>query len=1249
MATSYLATLAGLPVTAKSPAKDPGGFGELDERLARGPSQAPMAELGGVVVARASSADVARAVGAHAARRLAALGFQAIFARSQAGAPLWQEAAAKLGLAGNLTSEARACAEQIVAGSKARPTAIVAPLPLAGTWDRAVAVELCRLAASGSATPLLVFTTSSRDDTLDLDAAGVAPCDVYEIVSTLVASDKKRWFAATAEESHAVLPCDDLATLEDWWTATQSAPPERDQRREPIPDDGEYLFTALALAQRAWPAADIVSLKSGKAAVSALLRVAAIQTDRGFLAMLPAWDDRAGDAAARASAETCNDVAHALLRSYPEDPWARARAGELLLRAAQCDAGDEAHAQALTRTHDPLARREIVSRWRTAVDALDVSLQLPLRVRAGERALAAGEADEAYRWAQSATTLAPASAAVMLLLGQSAVATGDLVTAKVALERARTVLAAGGNAPDTSETSALIAVELSEVGYLTGLLEDASQEANVALRSGTLPSTLLRARNILGKILLAQAKWDEADRHFAEDAWTASSSGEVSAELRARLNRGIALLSKGLLDEARSIFDDVLKEGERIGEAHACAFAFENLAVVAMWRHEYGSALNLFERALKLRQRLGDRLRTALILANLSELRFKLGLFEHADHAISFGRRTIGPGMPHHTSARFSIVAARLALYRGNTVEARREVTRAIVDGETSAHRNKVASEAYRVATRVALEDGDLARANEALNRAKSFASTEAARAEVAYLTAVHARAAGELDVRGAIEALALSRSVGEEELLREAHVLLFEIYRSLAAPGSNVELARAHLDQAIALRDQVAAVLSGEVREAFLARRDVSVLTRLPGTLCGTTPDAGPDACDEEGVSRTLPVSREQRPSLYPASTSRELIGDDPAIRGLLSAIRKVARADSTVLIRGESGTGKELVAEALHRASERAAGPLVTVNCAALVETLLLSELFGHEKGAFTGAAARRRGRFELAEGGTLFLDEIGDISPRTQVALLRVLQERTFERVGGTTAIRANVRIVCATHRDLRGMVERGDFREDLYYRLRGITLEVPALRARMGDLPRISENLLTRIAQERGEDAKSLSAGALELLGRHRWPGNVRELENALRAAALFAESPVISVSDLTDNVDDLRIASRPSFIPPAPSSELGESEPSNDVAVESAEAPSSGAADSADELPFADFGGALPAGEAGATAVAYACVRQGAVSLSDLKRQIERDCIARALAETKGNITRAAALLGMKRPRLSQLVKQYGLAAVSEVS
>ena len=572
---------------------------------------------------------------------------------------------------------------------------------------------------------------------------------------------------------------------------------------------------------------------------------------------------------------------------------------------------------------------------------------------------------------------------------------------------------------------------------------------------------------------------------------------------------------------------------------------------------------------------------------------------------------------------------------RGNTAEAWREITRATTDFEACGMREFVGA-AHRVAVRIALDDGDLRRASEALAHAKELASTDEAQAEVALLAALHTRASGDPDDRVAREALVLVRASRDEELLIETHSLLCDIHRANGA----VDAARAHLEQAITFRDQVAGTLPSDVRGAFLARPDLVALNRLSSIIS----DAAPSSQDENKLSAPL------GPSRAALSLPRELVGDDPAIRVLLAAVKKVARSSSTVLIRGESGTGKELVAEAVHRASDRSGGPLVTVNCAALVETLLLSELFGHEKGAFTGAIARRRGRFELAEAGTLFLDEIGDISPRTQVALLRVLQERTFERVGGTTPIRANVRIICATHRDLRGMVERGEFREDLYYRLRGITLELPPLRARLGDLPRISEHLLSRISTERSEMRKTLAPDALELLVRHKWPGNVRELENALRAASLFAEADVITSAHLVENVDDLRAVAltmasngrtaRPSWLPPPP--------PDGVAARGNADAaPPSVRNDASDsDLDEGEDVEPLPNQEANATAVAYAQVRQGGLSLSDMKRQIERDCIARALAETKGNITRAAALLGMKRPRLSQLVKQYGLAAVS---
>ncbi|HEY8041884.1 MAG TPA: sigma 54-interacting transcriptional regulator [Polyangiaceae bacterium] len=1173
------------------------GFVELDDRVAAG--------TGGVVVVRAPSHETAEAMGAHVARRARASGMFAIEARAAQGAPLWREVASRLGV-GTLASDPVEAADAIARAAALRRAVVVATLPARGTWDRAVACELTTLGTA----PAVVLVATGVDGTEDLAV------DLFEIGATLDDVERQRWWVGIADAANVDVTADALATLDAWWSNARHAPTSRSQGGAVLGAGAEKLAAMLALAGRAWPAEDLAFLGADDGAVAALAHAGAARAAGGWVVLEASWQARAEALAEASSPALAEVVAQALVTRFAHDPWGQSRAAELFVRVGASLAADEAHARALSGVDDSLARREIVSRWMAAVGTLPREAQLTLRVRATERALAIGEAEEAFRWAQSATSLSPQDPRLGLLFGRAAVALGDLVAAKVALER-------GAEHAVDDAARALICAELAEVAYLGGDLTGAAREAQRALALDDGAATRLKARNTLGKLLLAGSSWNEADLHFAEDAWTAAAAGLHTEELRARLNRGIALLSKGMVDEARAIFEAVLIEGERGGDARACAFALDNLSVVATLRHDYAQALALAERTLKLRQRIGDRVATARLLGNLAELRRRLGLLDHAEHAVAFGRRTLGPGMPPARSAHFSLQASRNALIRGSTVEARREATRALAEGEAAGMRNYVC-EAYCVATRVALEDGDLARAGELLERARALATTDELRGEAAIVTARHARAYGDDGDGLALEALAAARASGKEDLVIEAHALLAEIHRA----AGRVETARAHIESAVSLRDQVGATLPDDVRAAFLSRPDLLSLAKLYARLAEPVSQN-----DLAPSSQALP-----RPSVRSqASAPRELVGDDPAIRGLLSAVKKVAHANSTVLIRGESGTGKELVAEAIHRASDRAAGPLVTVNCAALVETLLLSELFGHEKGAFTGAIARRRGRFELAEGGTLFLDEIGDISARTQVALLRVLQERTFERVGGTTPIRANVRVICATHRDLKAMVERGEFREDLYYRLRGITLEVPPLRARMGDMPRISDHLLARIAVERGEPKKALAADALELLGRHRWAGNVRELENALRAASLFADGDVITASTLVDNVDDLRAAAQlvrsRATLPPPPlpaSDELGVGE----------------AAGADDDAEGEATVGPLPSSEASATAVAYSQVRGGATSLPDIKRQIERDCIARALAETKGNITRAAALLGMKRPRLSQLVKQYGLAAVS---
>lgn len=249
------------------------------------------------------------------------------------------------------------------------------------------------------------------------------------------------------------------------------------------------------------------------------------------------------------------------------------------------------------------------------------------------------------------------------------------------------------------------------------------------------------------------------------------------------------------------------------------------------------------------------------------------------------------------------------------------------------------------------------------------------------------------------------------------------------------------------------------------------------------------------------------------------QIIGQSPVMQEVFDTIRQVAPSRATVLIQGESGTGKELVARALHRLSPRAKGPFVAVHCAALSATLLESELFGHEKGAFTGATERRRGRFELADGGTLFLDEIGEIDPTLQVKILRVLEERRFERVGGQETVDVDVRLVVATNRNLKQMVAEGTFREDLFFRLDVITLQLPPLRERTGDLSLLAHHFVTTLAEENGKKLDGITPDALQALMAYAWPGNVRELRNVIERMVVLSRGERLTLRDVPAHLRD----------------------------------------------------------------------------------------------------------------------------------
>jgi transcriptional regulator with GAF, ATPase, and Fis domain len=246
--------------------------------------------------------------------------------------------------------------------------------------------------------------------------------------------------------------------------------------------------------------------------------------------------------------------------------------------------------------------------------------------------------------------------------------------------------------------------------------------------------------------------------------------------------------------------------------------------------------------------------------------------------------------------------------------------------------------------------------------------------------------------------------------------------------------------------------------------------------------------------------------------SMFEEIVGTSPALQAVLARVIKVAATDSTVLITGETGTGKELIARAIHRRSDRVARPFVGVNCAAIPRGLIAAELFGHEKGAFTGATQQRLGRFELANGGTLFLDEVGELPSETQIALLRVLQEHEFERVGGTRPIRADVRVIAATNRDLQAASSAGSFRSDLFYRLHVFPIDIPALRERREDIPLLVEYFIDRYARKAGKHFKNVQKRTLQVLQSYPWPGNIRELQNVIERSVILCESDIFSIDE-----------------------------------------------------------------------------------------------------------------------------------------
>ncbi len=881
--------------------------------------------------------------------------------------------------------------------------------------------------------------------------------------------------------------------------------------------------------------------------------------------------------------------------------WAWQRAREVLL-------------EALPRVREPAERLAVLERL------------VELGAGLGMHGDAIARADELL------ALVGPERRAVVLRKrGEIRLETGEFDLAVADAEAARADSGDDLALDERLRVAALLAEALYGRGDYDAAVASARASRELAPRrpTGEVARQIVRLTNTIGKVFLFLGRYDDALAEFAANGELARSEGLGQEEVRALFNQGTIALQQRRYDAAERTFRRCLEFRAEVANPVTRSFLELNLGVIYHKTLRYGDALRAYLESLARFRQSGNDLQYAVAAMNLGSLYETLG-----DH----GR-------------------ARTLLDASIAISERRRM------------RYFLGRALYVLGTLDLLEErwesalGSLERAAELLGRT---GSTFAGRIRVALARAQHGL--GNAAARDALMAEALEDAAGpeSEELLGE-HALYRGVFahadrdleQGAAALADAVDifgrneqhervwLAQGWLGLNVAARGDTAAAL--RLLEAAVARI-AQIAEEVPESLRATYRDAPERRLFRDALDALRQGRRIEATGPVPAAESAHdagfrrwrkryeaIVGDDERLLQLLRVVDRISDSTSTVLIQGESGTGKELVAEAIHQQSSRREGPFVKVNCAAFVETLLLSELFGHEKGAFTGALARKKGRFELADGGTLFLDEIGDISANTQVALLRVLQEHTFERVGGGETLHADVRLICATNRNLEEMVRAGTFRLDLYYRLKGVVVELPPLRDRRADIPQLIAHFCAQLAKSGGR-RRRFSRDALEWLVRYSWPGNIRELENFVRSMLLFVDGEHVELSNVlqfedffadgsfVDRVDDAVLgacaraahAAEPAGAPPVQLAAGAASAPAG------AESPAAAPVDvSVDDLSIV-------------TRLADAAYGSG-LGLSDLKDRLEVELIRRALVEAGGNIAHAARLLDMKRPRLSQIV------------
>ncbi len=833
---------------------------------------------------------------------------------------------------------------------------------------------------------------------------------------------------------------------------------------------------------------------------------------------------------------------------------------------------------------------------------------------------------------------------------------GHLEPAVLAERRARVHLAAGEPPAALSQVDAGLAAEPApalrrrlqalgaEAAYVAGDLADAARRAEGVPDSADATGVALR--NTLGKVHLAREALDEAQALFERNL---DAGGDARARARALINLGIVHLQRGEPDAAAGRFEQALALAEADADLRNLAIALGNLAVLHHRRQNYRRALEFYHRSSAAFRKLGNQDQLTVTVLNLADLYLTVGDRDRAHRLADIAATHVRRGRYRSLEAQVTLLEGDLARTDGDPERAAGHYAAAIRLIEQGGGNNQRLGPLLLSQAEMLLESGSLAAADGLLDRVATLPEANRTDAVEARLRLVRGAVRTAADDPGAARAeleaaVSLALQSGDREVAWQALARLGALRWALGDRAGTLQA----LVEAVETIEQLAAELPRALRAGYRdTPRRRAVHEALRRVRAGLPPER-PAA--ERRADRAAPRMRRPEADWQPHWRERypDIIGRSPNLLPLFKTLDRVSGSDSMVLIRGESGTGKELVAQALHGHGPRAGRPFVKVNCGAFVETLLLSELFGHEKGAFTGALALKRGRFELAHTGTIFLDEIGDISPNTQVALLRVLQEGTFERVGGQETLQVDVRVIAATHRNLEDMVRRGEFRADLYYRLRGVVIELPPLRDRREDIPLLVRHFLSRRPHAEGRPLV-FSREAVASLLQHDWPGNIRELENVVRSVSLFADGAAVGLAELAELGDIFRApadaalleaAERlseldgpppPSLPPPVPSPVDGEDEEVDDD--------DDGAEDD-DDVPFV-FRPRSPDDEDGHLFLGDGdwldALLQQEGGLAEVKKRIEYEAIARALRATNGNITQAAKRLGMKRPRLSQII------------